>query len=81
VGTVALDSPNIVAGTCHIDRVAVTGVGAGDYVILNVPEALEDGLTATPARANFNEVPIRVCNTTGADLDPVAHVYSYVVIR
>src|SRR5207245_651095 len=63
-GNASFDPPSIAPNTCALVSAAVGGVQSNDHVIVNVPPALEDGLTAEAATPAAGNLRIRVCNTT-----------------
>jgi hypothetical protein len=61
---------------------AVASIASGDIVILNVPAALEDSLTAEAANQDTaGQLRVRFCHTANGALDGAALTYNFLVIR
>jgi len=82
VGAVSHDPASLAANTCAAQTATVTGMAAGDRVILNPDEALENGLILQPAVATTaNQMRLRLCNSTDGAVDGAPRTHSYIVIR
>ena len=81
-GNAPADAPNLTAGTCAIVEGDAPGMLNGDHPILQVPAAINDGLTVDAMTADMDgKLRIRVCNRAAADFDSPQLSYGYLVLR
>jgi hypothetical protein len=80
-GTVAVDPPSINASTRGTATATITGVAAGDLLILEPPSALESGLLYVGHYVSAaNTVTIMLYNPTGAAVDGANRTWRYLWI-
>jgi hypothetical protein len=60
---------------------SLPGASAGDSVAAGWPAGLESGLIGTMRISASNTVSVRVCNLSGAALDPAAATFRATVVR
>lgn len=82
-GTVTIDPASLAAGASADTSVTITGVVAGDTVVLNPPAAgLTAGLHITGVWVSAADtVKVRIYNSTGGALDQASDTWNYLVIR
>jgi hypothetical protein len=81
-GSVTLDFPTIAPGTCGGNMsIAVAGASPGDSVAPGWPSTLAAGVLGTMYVSAANTVSARLCNLSGASVDPAAAVYGATIIR
>jgi hypothetical protein len=81
-GTIAVDPASISANSSAETAVTITGVAAGDIVIMNVPASLETGLAYSGVRVSAaNTVQVRLTNATGSGVDGTSRDWTYLVLR
>jgi hypothetical protein len=81
-GTVSVNPAEISANASAETDVTISGVAAGDIVILNTPASLETGLVLSGARVKAaNTVSIRLSNITGTAVNGGALDWTYTIIR
>jgi hypothetical protein len=77
-----LDFGSIAAGACSADLTfAASGARAGDAVAAGWPAGLEAGLTGTMRVSAANTVAVRLCNLSGASVNPAAATYAATIVR
>lgn len=77
-GTVTVDPANILASTTGETSVTITGVAAGDLVILIPPTTLEAGLVvSSTVVASANTVTLRLGNTTVGAVNAASATWTY----
>jgi hypothetical protein len=80
-GSVALDFPQIAAGTCSADlALTVIGAAAGDSVAPGWPGGLESGLIGMMRVSAPDQIAVRLC-AMGQDIDPASAVFTATIIR
>ena len=76
-----LDFANILPGTCADSTLTMPGVSAGDSVAPGWPPGFESGLMGMMRISASNTVSVRVCNFSGASVDPAAAIFRATVVR
>lgn len=71
----------IAAAACGEQTITLTGAAAGDTVATGWPGALEAGLSGSSRVAAANTVTLRLCNVTGAAIDPASATFRVTVLR
>lgn len=81
-GTVAVDPASIAAGASAETAVTITGVAAGDIVILEPPASLESGLVADGVGrvSAADTVQVRLTNASAAAIDGASLTWRYLHI-
>jgi hypothetical protein len=81
-GTAAIDFPSIGNGTCGADQTfTLFGAAAGDSVAPGWPGALAAGVFGTMRISSANTVAVRLCNLSGAAVDPASATFRATVVR
>jgi len=88
-GTVSIDPPNLrrysssTTGVCAMGTATVTGIQAGDQVILSAPTDLNTAvLWQSVIQPTANTLTVRFCNYTTVDnIDDTARTWGYIVTR
>jgi hypothetical protein len=76
-----LDFASLPPGTCGDSMFSLPGASAGDSVAAGWPAGLESGLIGIMRISASNTVSVRVCNLSGAALDPAAATFRATVVR
>ena len=76
-----LDFPSIASVGCSELSLGVTGAAVGDSIAPGWPGGLEAGLIGTMRVSAANTVAVRLCNFSGAALNPASGVYRATVVR
>src|SRR5204863_9447958 len=76
-----LDFTSISPGACSGSTMGMPGASAGDSVAAGWPAALESGLVGMMRISASNIVSVRVCNLSGATVDPAAAIFRATVVR
>jgi hypothetical protein len=76
-----LDFGSIPTGTCADSLFTLPGASAGDSVAPGWPAGLESGLIGIMRISASNTVSVRVCNFSGASVDPAAATFRATVVR
>jgi hypothetical protein len=80
--TAVLDFPLIPNGTCADDlSFTLAGAAVNDGVAPGWPSALEAGLIANMRVSAPSTIAVRLCNLSGADLDPASATYTATIVR
>lgn len=66
----------IADGTCATDTFTLTGAAAGVRVTPGWPAALESGLLGSMFASSADTITIRICNWSGATVDPASGTFS-----
>jgi hypothetical protein len=74
-GSSTIDFGAIYDGACVSNTFALAGAVAGDHLAAGWPNTLETGLIGTMFVSAADIVQIRLCNSSGATLDPASHLY------
>ncbi|MGD0200089.1 MAG: hypothetical protein ABSD27_04990 [Bryobacteraceae bacterium] len=78
----ALDFPSIPSGACSADQtLTVYGAVSGDAVAPGWPAVLESGLIGLMRVSAADTVAVRLCNLSGAAVDPASRTYRATIIR
>ena len=70
-----IDFPSIPDGTCNAQTFAMAGVAAGDPLTPKWPASLEAGLYGNMRASANNTVEVRLCNLSGAALNPASQTF------
>jgi len=77
-----LNFPSIPAGACSSDyTITVLGAVPGDAVAPGWPGGIEAGLVGTMRVSASNTVSVRLCNLSGAAIDPLSASYRATIVR
>jgi hypothetical protein len=76
-----VDFPSISAGVCADSTLSMPGAAAGESVAPGWPAGFESGLIGMMRINASNTVAVRVCNLSGATLDPAAAMFRATVVR
>jgi len=79
--TATLDFPSIAAESCSDLTLAVPGAATGDGIAAGWPAGLEAGLLGTMRVSAANTVAVRLCNFSGATLNPAGGTFRATVVR
>jgi hypothetical protein len=77
----ALDFPSIASAGCSELTLALPGAAIGDAVAAGWPGGLEAGLIGTMRVNAANSIAVRVCNFSGAALNPTSATFRATVVR
>ena len=81
-GAASLDFGPIAAGQCSADfTLTVSGAAAGDCVAGGWPSDLAAGLLGMMRVSAADTIAVRLCNFSGATLDPPAGTYRATIVR
>lgn len=80
-GSGAIDFASIADGACLASTITVTGAATGNTVAPGWPAALDSGLTGAMFVSAANTVAVRVCNWSGAAVDPASLTYSAAITQ
>lgn len=72
---------SIVDGSCAASTVTLSGAASGDNVAAGWPAALEAGLTGSMFVSATDTVAVRVCNFSGAAVDPASATFKAAITR
>ena len=67
--------------SCSFRNFFTVGAQVGDNVLVFAPDTLPVGLMVQGMRITTNAIQWRICNVTGAEIDPPALAYRFVVLR
>jgi hypothetical protein len=76
-----LDFTSIMPGACADSALTMPGASAGDSVAPGWPQGFESGLIGMMRISASNTVSVRVCNLSGASVDPAAATFRATVVR
>lgn len=80
--TVTLNFPLISNGACTADQsFTLLGAVVGDSVAPGWPSAFEPGLLGIMRVSAANTIAIRVCNLSGAEVDPINATFRATIVR
>jgi hypothetical protein len=79
--TGTLDFPSLPSGTCSELTLALPGATAGDGVAAAWPTGLESGLLGMMRVSAANTIAVRLCNFSGATLNPASGMFRATVVR
>ena len=68
-------------GNCLASTITLSGAAAGDNVAAGWPAALEAGLTGSMFVSAADTVAVRVCNFSGAAVDPASATFKAAITR
>jgi hypothetical protein len=71
-----LDFPAISDGACAEQTFSFSGITAGSSLVAGTPASLEAGLILSLRASASDTVAVRLCNLSGAALDPAPAVYT-----
>ena len=78
----ALDFPNIAAGSCAAEQTfPLAGAVPGDEIAPGWPGGLEAGLIGMMRVTTAGTVSVRICNLSGAPVDPASATFSARLVR
>jgi hypothetical protein len=80
-GAAVLDFASIMPGACTDSTLSLPGASAGDSVAPGWPAGFENGLIGMMRISANNTVSVRVCNFSGASVDPAAAMFRATVVR
>jgi len=76
-----LDFTSIPPGACADSTISMPGASTGDSVAPGWPAGFEGGLIGIMRISASNTVAVRVCNLSGATVDPAAAIFRATVVR
>ncbi len=77
-----LDVAEVAAATSAEQTFTVPGLRVGDFVFVNVPSTINDGLGVAGARVFATDtLALRFVNATAGALNPASATYSVLVVR
>jgi hypothetical protein len=79
--TAVMDFTSIVPGGCAESTFPLAGASPGDSVAAGWPAGLETGLIGTMRISASGLVAVRVCNLSGAAVDPAAATFRATIVR
>lgn len=74
-GTSAIDFASLDDGVCAANTFTLTGVAAGDPISPKWPSTLESGLLGVMTATATDTVSVRLCNWSGAAVDPASQTF------
>ncbi len=81
-GTSAMNFPMIAQGACATDQTfTLLGAAVSDAVTAGWPAAFEPGLIGIMRVSAANTVSVRVCNLSGAAVDPINATFRATIVR
>lgn len=80
-GTGTIDFGSITDGNCLASTFTITGAVTGDAVAPAFPSTLETGLFGTMLVSAADTVQVRLCNLSGAPVDPASQTFGGKVVR
>lgn len=80
-GSATIDFSAIADGACSTSTITVSGAATGDNVAAGWPSALASGLVGTMSVSATDTVTARLCNWSGASVDPASATYSAAVTK
>ena len=80
--TTTIDLASVAAATSAEQTFTVPGLRLGDFVFVNIPSTLNNGLGIAGARVSANDtLALRVMNATAGALDAASATFSVLVVR
>jgi hypothetical protein len=81
-GSAAINFPSIAQGACASEQTfALPGAAVNDAIAPGWPPAFESGLVGIMRVSAANTVAVRVCNLSGAAVDPINATFRAMVVR
>lgn len=80
-GTGTIDFTSIPDGACQANTFTLTGISAGDPIAAQWPSSLESGLVGSMLASASNTVQVRLCNWSGAAVDPASNTFGASVAK
>jgi hypothetical protein len=74
-GSATINFASIADGECLVDTFALTGAAAGDPVVAGWPSTLETGLFGNMRASATDVVEVRLCNLSGAAVNPASQTF------
>jgi len=81
LGSASLSFAPIAQAACAQLTFTLSGANPGDSIAPGWPSTLETGLTGTMLATSANTVAVRLCNLSGATLDPATQTFKATVIH
>jgi hypothetical protein len=81
MGSASLSFGPIAQAACAQLTFTLTGANPGDSIVPGWPATLETGLTGTMIATSANIIAVRLCNLSGATLDPATQTFKATVIH
>jgi hypothetical protein len=81
MGNGVIDFPPIADGTCVAQTFALSGVSANDPLSAKWPATLEPGLIGTMSATTQDTIQVRLCNLSGAAVDPASQSFGTSVAK
>lgn len=80
--TAVIDFPAIANGACASDQTfTLPGANTGDAALPGWPSGLEAGLVGIMRVSASNTIAVRLCNLSGATLDPASATFRATIVR
>jgi hypothetical protein len=82
-GQVDVDSPTVPASSCIVTTVTIAALQASDHVLINPTGNLPLGIVVEPIFniGSSTILQLRICNVTGAAIDPPNGAWGYALFR
>jgi ribosomal protein L24E len=80
-GSGTIDFATIPDFSCREGPVTVTGAAVGDHVAAGWPAAMETGLVGAMFVSASDTVTVRLCNFSGAEVDPASATFRAAIIK
>jgi hypothetical protein len=80
-GSGVIDFGSVPDFSCLASTITVTGVATGDHVTAGWPTAIETGLIGSMFVSATDTVAVRICNQSGAAVDPASATFKAAVIK
>jgi len=81
-GQLTIDPGSIAGGACSVQTISLSGVQAGDHVILNGVSAATGGYSVEALTGTTNNLRVQFCNTDAmTPVDPPSADYAYLAIH
>lgn len=80
-GSSSINFASISDGTCAASTFTLTGALVGDAVAPAWPSTLETGLFGSMLVSAADTVQVRLCNLSGAAVDPAVQTFGAVIVR
>ncbi|HVX66022.1 MAG TPA: hypothetical protein VHA11_05455 [Bryobacteraceae bacterium] len=81
-GAAAIDFPSVGQAACSSDQTfTLLGAAVGDPVIAGWPASLPAGLTGLIRVSATNTIALRLCNLSGAAVDPASATFRATIVR
>ena len=80
-GSGTINFGSVPDGSCLASTLSVTGAATGDHVSAGWPTALETGLIGSMFVSSADTVAVRLCNFSGAAVDPASATFKAAIVK